>query len=114
MTTESGLKSYVTPGLKEDGDMKADNGKLRYDLIPVHALEGIAQIFTYGASKYDDHNWKKSKYPDRYYAAMCRHIAEVRKGNMIDDESGLNHLDHALVSLMMYRELIRIQDEECS
>lgn len=98
--------------LKEDGDLKADDGKLRYDLIPIHALEGIAKIFTYGAQKYEDYNWLKSKYPDRYYAAMCRHMAEIRKGNMIDGESGLLHFDHALVCLIMYRELIRRRNDE--
>ena len=91
--------------LKEDGDLKADEGKLRYDLIPETALEGIATIFTYGSKKYDDNNWKKSTYPSRYYAAMMRHIQEIRKGNLIDKESGLYHFDHALVCLIMYREL---------
>ena len=91
---------------KDDGDIKADSGKLRYDLIPIDALEGIAEILTYGAKKYNDNNWLKSKYPNRYYAAMMRHISEVRRGHFVDNESGLFHIDHALVSLMMYRELM--------
>lgn len=93
-----------------DGDIKADQGKLRYDLLPVYALEGVAKIFTYGAQKYDDNNWMKSVQPDRYYAAMMRHLAEFRKGNTLDEESGLNHIDHALTCLVMYRELLRKQN----
>jgi len=88
-----------------DNDLKADQGKLRYDLIPITALEGIAEIFTYGSKKYDDFNWYKSLQPTRYYAAAMRHIMEVMKGNKIDPESGLKHIDHAIVSLIMYREL---------
>jgi len=103
------VKDKPAEPLKEDGDLKADDGKLRYDLLPPHALEGIAAIFTYGSYKYNDNNWMKAEYPDRYYAAMMRHVQEVRKGNHIDPESGLNHLDHALVCLMMYRELLRKQ-----
>lgn len=94
---------------EKDGDLKADQGKLRYDLLPVYALEGLAQIFTYGAQKYDDYNWMKSVQPNRYYAAMMRHLAEFRKGNTLDEESGLNHIDHALTCLVMYRELLRQQ-----
>ena len=101
----------VTNGpCKEDGDLKADMGKLRYDLIPIEAVEGIAQIFTYGSMKYDDNNWKKSKYPERYYAAMMRHLAAWRKGEIIDPESKLLHIDHALTCLVMYRELQRKQE----
>ena len=90
---------------KDDGDIKADSGKTRWDLVPMEALEGIAKIFTYGSIKYDDNNWKKSEYPDRYYAAAMRHLAEIRKGNWIDPESGLPHIDHCLTSLVMFREL---------
>lgn len=94
---------------KTDGDIKADGGKLRYDLLPIDALEGIAQIFTYGSLKYDDNNWLKSEHPDRYYAAMMRHLAQIRKGNQIDAESKLLHIDHALTCLVMYRELLKKQ-----
>lgn len=86
-------------------DLKADQGKLRYDLIPVTALEGIAEIFTYGSNKYDEFNWYKSMKPMRYYAAAMRHIMSLQKGSKIDPESGLRHIDHAIVSLIMYREL---------
>jgi len=94
---------------KTDGDIKADEGKLRYDLLPVDALEGLAQIFTYGSLKYNDNNWLKSEYPERYYAAMMRHLTQVRKGNQIDAESKLLHIDHALTCLVMYRELLKKQ-----
>lgn len=86
-------------------DLKADQGKLRYDLIPVTALEGIAEIFTYGSNKYDEFNWFQSTRPMRYYAAAMRHIMALQQGTKIDPESGLRHIDHAIVSLIMYREL---------
>jgi len=93
-------------GRINDNDLKSDQGKLRYDLIPITALEGIATVFTYGSKKYDEFNWYKSLQPTRYYAAAMRHIMEVMKGNKIDPESNLKHIDHAIVSLIMYRELV--------
>lgn len=94
-----------------DNDLKADQGKLRYDLIPVTALEGIAEIFTYGSKKYDEFNWYKSLQPMRYYAAAMRHIMACQSGQKIDPESGLKHIDHAIVSLIMYRELVEKCEE---
>jgi len=87
-------------------DLKADQGKLRYDLIPITSLEGMAQIFTYGANKYNDFNWYQSIRPMRYYAAAMRHIMSLQQGQKLDPESGLKHIDHAIVSLIMYREIV--------
>jgi len=98
-------------GRVADNDLKADQGKLRYDLIPVTALEGIAEIFTYGSKKYDEFNWYKSMQPLRYYAAAMRHIMACQSGQKIDPESGLKHIDHAIVSLIMYRELVEKCEE---
>ena len=96
----------------DSGDVKCigrkyDEGKLRYDLIPVEALEGIAQIFTHGAGKYGDYNWLKVTPVIRYYAAAMRHITDHLKGEVFDKDSGLRHLDHAITSLIMFRELTK-------
>jgi len=105
--TEIKAKKVTAKARLKDGDAKKDEKKLRYDLIPIEPIEGLAQILTYGSLKYDDNNWLKSDHPERYYAALFRHLAEIRKGKMIDPESSLLHLDHAFCCLMMYRELLR-------
>lgn len=84
---------------------KYDQEKINYDLIPPLALEGIAQVFTYGCKKYGIDNWKHVTPKSRYMSAAFRHLQEVRKNKMIDEESKLLHIDHAITSLMMYREL---------
>lgn len=79
------------------GGIKYDDGKLRYDLIPPEVLEELAKIYTFGANKYGDDNWKSLSNPDsRFYAALIRHIQEFRKGIMFDEESTFHHLSHAL------------------
>ena len=85
----------------KEGGVKFDGEKLRYDLIPWQALEEAAKVLTHGAKKYAPGNWKKV--PDaknRYYAALMRHLQEVRKGNLIDDDSGYSHLAHVLCNAM--------------
>ena len=84
---------------------KYDDGKLRYDLIPVLALEETAKVVTKGAEKYDDENWKLV--PEgrrRYLAAAMRHIQQWRKGEIYDEEMGTHHIANAISNLMFILE----------
>ena len=84
---------------------KYDGGKLRYDLIPVLALEETAKVVTKGAEKYDDENWKLV--PEgrrRYLAAAMRHIQQWRKGEIYDEEMGTHHIANAISNLMFILE----------
>ena len=87
----------------ESEGRKFDGEKPRWDLLPYDIVEQAVKVLTFGARKYDDWNWQKLEDGDqRYFAAMMRHIAERRKGNSEDPETGLPHLAHALVSLIFY------------
>jgi len=66
----------------------------RWDLIDPEWTRNIAQIYQYGAVKYEADNWKKVE-PYRYYSALNRHIDEYWAGNKYDSESGFHHLYHA-------------------
>lgn len=80
---------------------KYDLGKLRYDLLDPCFEEELVQVLTYGTQKYADDNWKHVEpLRARYYAAFRRHVAAWRKGEKIDQESGLPHLAHAACCLM--------------
>jgi hypothetical protein len=84
-----------------------NTGKLRLDLLPPEAIEGLASIVTYGAEKYADRDWEKG---DKYmttYASLQRHLLAFHKGIDIDEESGLSHLHHAMANIAF---LITYQD----
>lgn len=87
-------KHDVTPG-----GHKADEGKLRFDLIPPEVEEAIAEIYTKGANKYGERNWEKGLKYMRVYAAVRRHLTSWVKGEDIDPESGEPHLAHAAANL---------------
>lgn len=79
---------------------KYDGGKLRYDLIPVLAIEDMVKGLTFGTIKYDDNNWVKvPNGRKRYLAAALRHIQEYRKGNLWDEEQNIHHLSAAMNNL---------------
>lgn len=81
---------------------KYDKGKLLWDLFPFDVAEGVVDILTYGAEKYDPNNWQNVE-TYRYISALFRHLVAWLKGEEDDQESGKHHLDHALCNLMFIR-----------
>lgn len=74
---------------------KYDQGKLRWDLLPLNLIEKVVEIYTFGAEKYGANTWQNLEDGyNRYKAAMFRHLMEFEKGSVIDDESGCHHLAH--------------------
>lgn len=79
----------------ETGATKFDGGKARMELLPLAALEAIAQVMTFGANKYADDGWKSlPKGQQRYTGAMLRHLTAIQEGETLDPESGLPHIAH--------------------
>lgn len=74
---------------------KDDTGKLRFDLIPPEALEGLARVLTFGAGKYTPRNWEKGMAWGRVFGALMRHLWAWWRGEDKDPETGFSHLDHA-------------------
>jgi hypothetical protein len=89
------------------GGVKFDGSKLRLDLIPAPVLTFDAAIFSMGAQKYDDDNWKGGMQYRRLLGAAYRHILQRCLGERLDHESHLPHLAHARWNLgaMLYYDL---------
>lgn len=73
---------------------KYDQDKPRMDLLDADALTGVAQVLTFGAQKYTAHNWREGISNSRLVAAMLRHLFAIMRGEYVDPESGLPHIDH--------------------
>jgi Domain of unknown function (DUF5664) len=74
--------------------LKYDSEKPRTDLLDPIALEGLAKVLTFGASKYGAHNWRGGFNSSRLIAALLRHAFALMRGEDLDPESGLPHIDH--------------------
>lgn len=78
----------------------------RFSLLPWVSLAAISEVYHYGATKYDAHNWRGG-YPWSWsYDALQRHLSAWWEGTDKDSESGLSHLAHAgfhILSLLYYQ-----------
>lgn len=107
---EEQLKTYQE---KVKEGVKYDKEKPDYSLIPPSALEDMVKVLTFGAEKYDRHNWKKlDNLEDRYFAAAQRHLWAVMRGETHDPESGEHHYAHALCCIMYLLEFYYLQSIE--
>ena len=91
------MKDFLnnTVGRKDDQD------KNRLDLIEPQFIEGVGEVLTFGADKYEPNNWQNvDDAENRYYAAAMRHLLAWRKGEIKDPESGLSHLKHVATNIM--------------
>lgn len=72
--------------------VKFDLGKLRYDLMPWFAEQEAARVYTIGAKKYGDNNWRGGFKWSRIIGAAKRHLAAFVRGEKYDPEDGQLHL----------------------
>lgn len=80
---------------------KDDDGKPAVELIQPEVLLELGKVLSYGARKYSRDNWRKGMAWLRPVAASLRHTYSWMRGEDLDPESGLPHLAHAMVGLMM-------------
>lgn len=86
---------------KADVGRKNDGGKLRWSLLPWDAMTDVVRVFMFGAYKYGERNWELGMDKSRLMDAAIRHITRWQCGEEKDIETGINHLAHAIVSLLM-------------
>lgn len=81
--------------------LKYDYMKQRWDLLPMSAINEVVKVMNYGATKYDDHNWKKGIQYSRSYSATMRHLYSWWQDKESEDsETGISHLAHAICNLL--------------
>jgi len=83
------------------GGIKHDNGKPRMDLLPPDALDEVANILSFGATKYGERNWENGFNYGRLIGAALRHIFAFMRGEDLDTETGRSHLGHAACCILM-------------
>ena len=111
------LKTESDPTGKDphESGSKLDAGKPALfrgliDYFP-RALDAVAEVSTFGASKYVWKGWETV--PDgvaRYSDAMVRHLTKEAKGEVLDPDSGLYHAAHTAWGALARLELMLRED----
>lgn len=89
-------------------ELQATDSIYRWDLFNAMDLQGVVNIYTYGAELYSENNWKKVS-KERYIGAFYRHFIKIQSKERFDGESGFLHLYHALWNIIA---LLWIGDED--
>lgn len=113
----------MTKEYTNDPQEKANTGAIKYDggKAPIfrgvvsyfpRAVEAVAQVSNFGASKYAWAGWENvDDGINRYSDAMVRHLLREGQGEVLDNDSGLLHAAHAAWGALARLELI-LRDEE--
>lgn len=82
-----------------NGD-RFNEGKLKWSLVSWKALEPMVKVLMFGATKYDDHNWKKGLKYTEIVESLQRHLNSFIEGEDNDKESKISHIGHILCNAM--------------
>lgn len=84
---------------------KNDSGKLiMSEFLSSNAYSAVSAVLTHGSKKYERGNWKLGFEESRLLDAAVGHINSHLTGELLDKESNLPHLAHAMCSLMFALE----------
>ena len=78
---DSGKRQEFNTGSVRD----TREGKGRYDLISMVALERLARHYENGSRKYGDRNWEKGQPLGRYLDSAMRHLVKYMQGSRDED-----------------------------
>lgn len=82
--------------------LRFNEGKVRWDLIDPTAVEGVAAVLAFGCKKYTAENWRKGLSWKSTLRSLESHLQALKRGEDIDPESGLPHIDHLGCNWMFF------------
>lgn len=78
---QSGNKETFPSGAMRD----SQEGKTRYDLIPILPLKRLSDLYARGAVHYSEFNWMAGMPYSRFYASILRHLFQWAAGEKTED-----------------------------
>ncbi len=85
---------------KKDKGLRYNAGKPRPALISPWAAEGLAKVLLVGSQKYALWNWAKGLSWVETIDSLERHLIAFKKGEEIDPDTGLPHIDLLMANAM--------------
>ena len=97
-------------GTKAD---RHNSGKpqLSFILSAPNAISEIAKVFEFGVEKYARDNWKKGLDRNETVDSLLRHLTAAENGEILDNESKLQHLAHVAWNAIVLLEQHGVKNE---
>jgi hypothetical protein len=84
VTKDSGKRRKYQTGSVRD----RQEGKGRFDLVPLEPIRRLAKLYERGAVKYGPSNWKKGQpLKASYFDSAFRHLADLAAGEPTEDHA---------------------------
>lgn len=100
--SEALSKQFEAPARSSStGSLRYNSGKPQLNEISPKFLLDMGAVLEKSRQKYPRGNWEKGNDYSVPYDSMMRHLLAWQSGESIDKESGLSHLAHAALNLMM-------------
>jgi hypothetical protein len=101
-TNEEPLKSAFDDVQESPtGSLRMNSGKSQTNEIDPSFILGMGAVLEKSRQKYPRGNWQKGNFYSVPWDSLQRHLLAWQQGEKIDSESGLSHLHHAALNLMM-------------
>jgi hypothetical protein len=101
----------LIPNQHKGSGTKFDQDKIPLQLLDPLALEGIGKVLAFGAKKYAEHNWRGGIGWGRLVGALLRHTFAILRGEYLDPESGLPHIDHVGCCWMFLSNMMKTRPD---
>ena len=92
--------------------LRYNEGKVQWSLVDYKSLEPMVRVLEYGCRKYSKNNWKKGMPASQIIESMLRHTYKLLEGELVDPESGIEHVGHIQCNAMFLAYVLREKADE--
>ncbi len=91
--------------------LRYNQGKVQWSLVDYKSIEPMVRVLEYGCLKYSKNNWKKGMPASQIIESMLRHTFKLLEGELVDPESGIEHVGHIQCNAMFLAYVLREKPE---
>jgi uncharacterized protein YuzB (UPF0349 family) len=91
--------------------LRYNQGKVQWSLVDYKSIEPMVRVLEYGCLKYSKDNWKKGMPASQIIESMLRHTYKLLEGELVDPESGIEHVGHIQCNAMFLAYVLREKPE---
>jgi uncharacterized protein YuzB (UPF0349 family) len=91
--------------------LRYNQGKVQWSLVDYKSIEPMVRVLEYGCLKYSKNNWKKGMPASQIIESMLRHTYKLLEGELVDPESGIEHVGHIQCNAMFLAYVLREKPE---